>query len=161
MAIQGQLRMASFVVISLVIIAGILVGVSYSFLNLQLTRTENEKKTLISQLNQLSRKEGLYVSLKQRIPIVEKALASQRAWGSVLKTISEVALPPILTSVAIDDKNVMILTLQADSVETTASMVNAVIRLAGEKKIRSPQLVALQLLQDGEVQLSISFLPAI
>lgn len=160
-AVQGQLKMGSYVAIAIVIVIGVLVGVSYSLLNFQLGRIENQKKTLIAQLNTLSRKEGLYVSLKQRLPIVEKALGGQRLWGSVLQTLNSVAVPPELTSVAIDDKNVMVLTLQTNSIETTASMVNAVITLARDRKIRSPQLVALQLLEDGAVQLSISFLPAI
>lgn len=160
-AIQEQIRWLGFGSIIFVIVACIVVGVTYVILLQQRQALDARRQQVLSAIANESLKEGLYFSLKQRLPVADKALATQRPWGPLFEAITTIAVPPQLSSVTVDDQNVVVLTIRATSIDETANAVNAVVGLVQERKVRNPQLVGLQLMKDGAVQLSLSFIPTL
>ncbi len=154
-----RLKTASFVLISIVLAAGVFIGGSFLFLSNERQALAATKQQLLAAIVRDARKEGLFIFLKERIPIVEKALNSERQWDQIMQTVSSIALPPKLLSISADDHGVIQLNLKADSIEEVMAWTGTVIDLISQKSIRSAQLVSLQLTRDGSVLVSLSFIP--
>lgn len=161
LAIQEQLRWVGAGSILLVIILALGIGVTYLIFLQQRQALETRRKQVLSAIANESVKEGLYFSVRQRLPVVEKALGMQQPWGSLLDDINTIARPPDLSSVVVDEQNIVVLSIKATSVEQTADMVNAVVRLVQERRIKNPQLLGLQLSKEGNVQINLSYIPTL
>lgn len=158
-ALMEKLKVIGFVAIGLVAIIGTLTITGFFTFLFQKNQLEQEEKSLLAKISQQSKKEGLLVSLKQRLPVVEKIIAAQAPWERVIDVISSIAQPPVLTTIEAADKSVIKLTLKASSLEEASAIVIKLIDLTNQNKIKSPQLLGLNLLKDGLIQMSVSFVP--
>ncbi len=158
-AILDHLKTVGYVLITLAIFGGMATGSVYFLLANQLSSAENRKSELLRQVTTHASKEALYVSLKDRLPIVQKVLDNKENWAGILEIIPSIAFTPSLKSVIIGENNITQLTIQTDTIEDTATVVNQVISLVGDRRIYNPQLVGLQITEHGSVQMTLSFLP--
>lgn len=161
LAIQEQVRWVGLGSLALVILVAVGLGATYMIFLQQRQALETRRKQVLSAIANESVKEGLYFSIRQRLPVVEKAFGVQKPWGTILDDVYTIARPPDLASVVVDDQNVVVLSVKTTSVEQTAVVVNAVVRLVQEKRIKSPQLLGLQLTKDGTVQVNLSYIPTL
>lgn len=159
LVLADRLRVVSWVSIGITLVVGIVTGLLFLEFQRERDAVAVEKKQALSVIAANARKETLYNSLKDKIPQVTKALNSEKPWGQILDTVSTVALPPKLLSVSVDDRQVVLLSLKTTSFDDAAAWIASVIDLAGRKSIRSPQLVSLQLSKEGNILLSLSFIP--
>lgn len=158
-AILDNLRQIGIILIAIALLGGVVTGSLYWFVSTQLTAAEAKKSQLLRNIASEAQKEALYVSLKNRLPIVQKAFDDYEPWGDIVGLIPTIATPPALKSVAVDDKNMTQMTVEENSIEETAVVINQVIALVRSRKIYNPQLVGLQITDDGSVQMTLSFLP--
>ncbi len=158
-AFMGQLRLASFVGIGGVLVVGFLIGVSFLFLTNERNSLAETKKQLLVAIAADAKKEGLFISLKDRVPVVDRAIQNEKPWGQILDMVGNVILPPKLVSLAVDDHQVVSLSVKAGSVEEVAGWINSIIDLVAKKRVRSSQLVSLQLTKEGSMLVSFSFIP--
>lgn len=158
-AIEGRLRQASYMSLAILLVAGVLVGVTYLFFQNQKRVLEETRTQLIRKINAQSQKEGFLVAVRERLGVVDKVLAYQLPWAQIMDTIKTIALPPKLNAISVEEQNKVTLSVKADSIEETLNMVNAIVAGVEQKKLRNPQLVSFQLEKDGSVQLMFSFVP--
>ena len=157
---EGKFRLVSIISLVLVVVAGFVLGVLYSVLSSQKQSLADDKSRLIQQISAQSRKQALVTNIKFRLGLLDKIFLSKRQWEPVLNVIEEVAKPPNLKSFSISDTKLVSLTLFSDTFEETKMIVDTVLKLSTEKKMRNPTLETLQVDKDGKVQLSVSFFPA-
>ncbi len=155
----SQLRAISYGVMSVALVLGISVGMASLLLSQQLSSVEATKTQVLRSISQQARKEVLYASLKNRLPMIQKALESQKSWKPVLNEIFALASPPVLASVQATENGVLDFQIKAGTLEETAGIVAGVIRLYEEGKVKNPQLAGLQIADDGTVMVRLSVLP--
>ena len=102
---EEHLKKASLIGLTVVLLVGAIVGGIYLLLDVQVRNLESRKRQLITQINKQNIKEGLYLSLKSRVGIVEKAQSSQTSWAKTLDIIISIASPPLLTFISVDKED--------------------------------------------------------
>jgi hypothetical protein len=84
-------------------------------------------------------------------------MTSKKPWAQLLDQINTFVVPPVLSSITVDDQNKIVLTVNAGSIDTILPIVNALIGLAQANHLISPQLVSIQISKTGNVIASFSF----
>lgn len=155
--IEASLRRASVVAIVIFLFLGFLVGGLYMYFSSQKKSLELSRNELRNEVAAAKNSEGLLTSIKDRTRIVERAMASQRPWAKTLNLLGEIAAPPALVSVSVNEEANIETTLQANSIDELVSPVNTLISKALEGKIRNPILRSVQFGKDGIVAISVTF----
>ena len=158
-AMEGQLRTASLLLLLLLFCTGLFFGVGHLMMSRRYAAVSAQKQVVLAAVGNELSKEGLYVSLKERIGIVSRVLEGQRSWLGVLDRIDRVTGTGAKTSFTVNEKDEVSLTVTNDTLEDAFAMVE---RLRGEvsgKKIANPVLDSIQYQKDGTVRLAITFTP--
>lgn len=156
-ALEARLKWVSSIAFIALIVAGaILIGAD-KLLNSKKQNLLHQKKTLLTSITNESEKEYLFVTVKERLPLLEKALATQKPWEVALDTILSFVAPPQLVSIDLDEKDAVKLTIHTSTAEEALSYVDRVVELTREKRVSNPQLLFLELDEDGSVQFVLSF----
>lgn len=153
----SRLRMVSYVAVGTVVTAGVLLGGAYMFLQRETAALIQNKTGLTLQVSQVHVKEGLLVSLKQRVGVSSKIQDTVRSFGVVLDTINRIADAKQLLAVTSDEKQQIRIIVKIGSVEEAAGIIANVFRMVLAKRVINPQLVGLDLHSDGSVRMTIAF----
>lgn len=159
LAFGEKLRIASWAILSGTLVVGVATGLLFFLLGGERQRVAEDKRQLLAAISSDAKKESVFISLKERIPLVERALSSEKAWGQILDTVGSIAQPPKLYSLSIDDKQLVQLNLKTNSLDEVGGWITSVLDLFATKRLRSPQLMGLQLARDGNILVSIAFIP--
>jgi hypothetical protein len=154
-----KIKFFSVVMLIALLVSGIFVSGAFAAAQLRLNALDSERTSLIRRISLQARKEALLLSLKDRVSSLEKTLNSQYPWQDILNAVSQIAQPPQLQTLAIDQKNVLSLGLSLQSLEELQGITQTVEQLANQKKIREPVLDSLQSSVDGSMKLNIRFIP--
>lgn len=157
--IESQLGMWSMIALIATLAIGLGTGVIFTVLELQYRSLSTSKSALQTSVDGQKTKELMLHYVKHRLGIIDKIRPTQFAWNTVLDVATGIAVPPTLTSLTIDDKKRVVVTVTLPSLDDAVSVVSGVAQLVADKKIRGPQITSLQLNQDGTTQMSISFSP--
>ncbi|OGG11491.1 hypothetical protein A2Z00_03530 [Candidatus Gottesmanbacteria bacterium RBG_13_45_10] len=156
-AVEASLRNTAFIGVALFVFVGVITGLTYIYFSFQQQSLTDTKNQLVQQVNNSQAKEGLLLSIKARTQTVAKAMANQRPWARLLDNISSIVSPPTLASVAVDERNKIVVVIRTVTVDQLVHIVEAFIKEAQDNRIRAPQILSFQLDKTGEAQISISF----
>lgn len=159
LAIEEQLRVASLVLLFLVLSATLFFGVGYAILQRQHESLSGEKQSLVAAIKGELDKEGLYMSLKDRLTIVGKILEGQRSWLGVLDIIDRVTAVQAKTSFTVSENDEVSLVVTNETLEDTFTMVDRLLSEVSAKTIANPMLDSIQYQMDGTVRVSLTFIP--
>ncbi len=159
MAIEGQLRTVSVVLLVTLLLTGLFFGVGYVILRRQYTIVLTQKQTLMTAIGGQLRKEGLYMSLKDRIAITGRVIDGQRSWLGVLDLIDRVTASGKRTSFSVTENDPVSLTMTSGTLEDTFRVVERILAEVSNKTIANPILESVQYQKDGTVNLSVTFAP--
>jgi len=157
--LEDGLRVASLWFLGGLFIAGLATGAAFFYLRAQTEALEAQKLRVVREINTQSRKEGLLLSLKDRIGIANKALDAAKPWGKVFTVLGDIAYEDAFNSVSVDETGRVSTALELASVDETVDVITNIIALAGERALRTPQMISFALRDDGRVQLTVSFFP--
>ena len=153
----NRLRVASYIAVGGLLTLGLLLGGVYAFLRRETDALEQNKAQLVSRISRERAKEGLLLSLKQRIGVAAKIGETQRSLGAVLDTINRIADANQLLGVTSDEKQQIRIIVKTGSVEEAAGVIANVLRMELAKRVINPQLVGLDLGSDGSVRITVAF----
>ncbi len=159
LAMEGQLRTASLLLLVILLAVGIFFGVGYVVLRRGHDRLLTQKQALMTAIGGELAKEGFYTSLKDRLAIAGKILEGQRSWLGVLDLIDRVTATGARTSFTVNEKDEVSVTITNDTLEDTFGLVGRVLAEAAAKTIANPVLDAVQYQKDGTVRVSLTFTP--
>lgn len=154
-----KIKIVVIAVLVCTLASGVFAGVAYVAAQLRMNAIENERSVLLRRISLQARKEALLLSLKDRVPSLEKTVNSQYDWKVILGAVSRIAQPPQLKSLSIDEKDTLTLGLTVDSLEEIEQMTNAVKVLARDKQIKDPVIESLQTVESNKIELNIRFIP--
>ena len=155
------LHRASLVGLVTLVGMGVLVGVLYLFFNMRYNTLVARRDTLLAQVSSEVEKESALVALHQRAQLTDKLLANQITWGSHLGRISEIVQSPKLSSISVDEKHRLAITVKTNTIEDNFPILSAFVHDVEEKKIISPEIVSFQFEKDGKTNLVVSFFPGL
>lgn len=158
-AIEGQLRTASVILLIVLVVSGLFFGIGYAILRSQLAAVSAQKQTLMTAIGGQLRKEGLFASLKDRIAITGRILEQQRSWLGVLDLIDRITASGTRTSFSVGENDEVNLSITNKTLEDTFRVVERVLTEVADKTIANPILESVQYQKDGVVKVSLTFTP--
>lgn len=158
-AIEGQLRTASVVLLLVLFLSGLFFGVGYFIMRRQRDIALSQKQTLMTAIGGQLRKEGLFASLQDRVAIAGRILDTQRSWLGVLDLIERITASQTRTSFSVGENDEVTLSITNNTLEDTLRVVERVLMEAADKTIANPILESVQYQKDGIVKVSLTFTP--
>lgn len=158
-ALEDKLRLIVWWSLGLLLVVGVAIGISYVSISAKTKSLEAKKIDLTRQINLQNIKEGILLSLKDRTAIAGKALDAAKPWGKLFTLLTTIADESNYTALSIEESGRVTTTMNLAGIDDAANVISNVMILAGEKSLRSPQLVSFALRDDTTVQMSLSFNP--
>jgi drug/metabolite transporter (DMT)-like permease len=158
---EERLRTASWYGLLALLVAGVCIATGYIIINARYRSLQQEQVNLSRQLAAATTKEGILVSLTQRIGIANKALAAVKPWGNLFPILSSFAPANEFNTIAIDEQGRVNVVMALPSVDEAVAVVANVLTLADQKKLRSPQMLSFTFREDATIQLGLSFIPSL
>lgn len=157
--LERKLRVVSVWLLSGLFLGGLIIGVTFLVLSGRIRSLEMEKVTLARDINAQTTKEGLLLSLKDRVGVAAKALDAAKPWGKLFPILNEIAPNGGFLSLTIEESGRVSADMEAFSVDDAVLYVANLMLLFEDRKIRSPQLLSFALLETGRIHMSVSFYP--
>ncbi len=157
--IEEGLRRTSYILLAATIFVGVLLSSAYFFLMNEKQSLEETKRQLTTQITIDQVKEAQFLAIRERIAIVQKAMGSQRPWSRLLDIIATFASPSDLTSVVVEGNAKAVITMRDISMEDVLRITRMLMQQVSQERMRNPQLLSLQLTEEGSVDVSLSFFP--
>lgn len=157
--VEEMLRIVSLWSLGGLFMVGLIVGGAFLYLPVQTERIQAQRLTIAKEINIQNAKEGLLLSLKDRVGIANKALDAAKPWGKIFSVLSDIAYEEAFSTVSIDETGRVSTGLELASIDETVDVVTNIMALAGERALRMPQMLSFALRDDGQVQLTVSFYP--
>lgn len=157
--LEEVLRIAALWSLAGLFVAGLIIGGLFLILRSRTQQAEEAKVRIVREINTQSAKEGLLLSLKDRIGIAGKALDAAKPWGKLFAVLGEISNAGTFSSISIDETGRVNTALELVSLDDAVSVIGNLMVLSSEKALRTPQMLSFALKDDGAVQLSISFFP--
>ncbi len=159
--LSGHLRRVGIGATILSLAFGLFFGVGVTVLRVRVASLTVEKTNLLTRIGSNSRKEGLITVVKKQSGVAQKILISVKPWDTVLDQIAIIAPDPFFTSASVNEKKELSLVVSAPAIPDAAGMVERIQALTSSKVIRNPFLDSLEVGIDGNVKMSITFVPTV
>lgn len=157
--IARPLRRGSFILFGVTVFGGMIVGLATLIIGDQYRRLVTAKDQYTKTISNNKTREELIVGIRQRLAVIEKARAMQYAWSSVLDHLATIASAASIRSLSTDDKQTVLLTVDAHTTKDAQAIVDAVLEQYMDKTIAKPQLVSLTVDKDGQYTMTLSLVP--
>jgi hypothetical protein len=151
------LRKLSLWALLLLSISGIFVSGTYYYMLIRRDQLTSTKQRLSDIIAQNPTKEGLLVSVQQRSALITKIFGVQKPVSKVFDTVDAFVSGSQMSVIALDDRNIVSLSIHAQSITEVISITDMLITQAAQNQVKAPQLVSLTLGKDGGVDLGLSF----
>lgn len=156
-AIEEQLRKTSLILLVFLFLTGIFFGVGYLILRQKYASLSYERQAAMTAISGEISKEGLLMSLKDRLTIAGKVVDIQESWPGVFDLTARIVRNK-KTAFAINDKREIGLTIKTDSLEEAFFVVDQILTEESSKMLANPVLNGVQYQKDGSIQLSVTFI---
>lgn len=140
-----------------VLVVGIVLVVTYSVVRFRVMQLDIDQKQFSQTIQNQSVKEGLLLALRARITSLKKILDAQLSVAPYIDTTLLLARPPELTSFSIGEKNTVQISVDLPDIGQAVSMMEGVVKLVEENKIRTPNLTSLTVDKDGFIKMGITY----
>lgn len=157
--LDGKLRQVAFWSIGIMFGVGVLLGSAYFFVSYRTQVLNSAKVQVVSQIQAQSVKEGILLSLKQRISIVNKALKVAVPWGNLFPLLSSIAPLSTFNGVTIGENGKVVTSLVLPNVDSAVLVVQNVIAAHDAGSLRNAQMDSFSIGEDSTVQMALSFTP--
>lgn len=158
-AMEGQLRTTSLILLFVLFGTALFFGVGYVILYRRHARISVQKQSLMTAIGAHLPKEGFYSSLKDRIAIVGRIGENQRSWLTVLDLIDRVTASGVHTSFTVKDNDEVSLNITNDTLEETFGLADRILVEVSARTMANPILESVQYQKDGTVRVSLTFTP--
>lgn len=156
-----SLQRVSSISLVVFLVVSVAIGSIYLVMRASFESSRTRRDQLRSQVSALADTEALLVALRGRLKVADKILTSQVSWGQAIGRITQLVPSPKLSSVAVDEKHRVVLTIQTSSLEDNFPILTALVADVEAKRILSPEIVSFQLDKDGISHLAISYYPVL
>lgn len=160
-AIANHLRRVGVGALLVSIAVGLFFAVGLAVVNLRISSLAKEKEELTNSIKSNQRKESMYAVIITQSAVAQKVLASVKPWGAVIGDAATIAPDTMLSTLSVNEKQELTMTIQTMSVDEAAQVVFQINELTTNKKIRNAVLDSLEVGNDGKVRLVITYTPTL
>lgn len=139
------------------IIVGVVLVVLYGVIRYRSGQLDTDQKQLFQTIQNQSVKEGLLFALRARIASLKKILDVQFSVAPYIDTTLLLARPPQLASFSIGENNTVQISVEFSDIGQAVSMMETVVKLVNENKIKNPNLTSLAVDKDGGITMGLSY----
>lgn len=157
MALDPYVPLINVLSVSFVVAGTLLYVLGSGFLALQERSVEISRQKAMAQLTELSPKEMKYLLMKQRIPIVENILKTQKSLAPYIDTALAIATPPQLQSISPGEKQQVSLRIILPTIEDGIPLLSRIIDLSNQNTIGAPSLSTVTVSEDGVISIGITY----
>lgn len=157
--LENILTKLGWVILLSLLIGGVLTISLFLVAKIQDRTLQKNVSQVSAQLKDQVNKEVIYSLFKEKLGIVKKVRKSQNDWGLVLTQVKSLGLPPQLNTLRVEEGTRLVAGFRFSSFADILELTKKIEVLINEQKIQLVDLTALEVGQDGIVQISISFLP--
>ncbi len=155
--IERYLRIARSLFLFGVLGVSVLTLVVYGVFQFQQRSLEKKRQTLYEAVKQEVTKEAMLIALRARVSSLKKIMMYQISIAPYIDTTLLIASPPQLSAFSLGDENSIRIEVQSETVEQAISVVETVMRLTEEKKIKNPVVTSITLDKNGAVMLGFTY----
>jgi hypothetical protein len=137
--------------------SGMVVAGVFYYLQIRRDQVMNTEQQLSQDISQQVTTEGLLMSVKRQVTLINVVLGVQKPVGRLLTILETFISPSQLSSVSLDDQGVVLLTVKTSSITDVVSIVDALTNSSLGNTVRSPQLVSLSVTDSGNIAVVLSF----
>lgn len=152
------LRRLSLWTLTIFMVSGVVGGGIYYYMKVRYDQVVQTKQDLSRAVEQNATKEGLLASLKQRTALIAKILGVQKPAGNVFDVLFSFVPPDQISTVSVDEKDNVSVTVHAASIADVISITDGLIKQATARRVRAPQLVSLTIGRTGGFDIGLSFI---
>ncbi len=140
-----------------VLIVGLVFVALFGVISFRTNQLNAEQERLSQTIQNQNLKEGMLLALRARITALKNILTIQFSVAPYIDTTLLLARPPKLTSFSIGDKNTVQISVNLPDIQEAVSMMEEIVKLVDENKIRTPNLTSLTLDKDGAIVMGLSY----
>jgi len=155
--VERYLRVARYVVLSLIFGIGLLTLSIYFIFQFQKRSLDTKRQVLYQAVQKDITKEAMLLSLRARVSALKKIMAYQISIAPYIDTTLSIAAPPRLSSFSLGEGNSVHIEVDVDTITEAVSIVQTVIQLANEHKIKNPTMTSIILNKDAKVTLGFTY----
>lgn len=155
--VEKYLLISRQYLLGFVLIAGIALMATYGVVRFRTTQLDADQKQLFQTIQDQQVKEGLLLALRARITSLKKILDVQFSVAPYIDTTLLLARPPELTSFSIGEKNTVQISVKLSTIGEAVSMMEVVVKLVNENRIRNPNLTSLSVDKAGSITMGITY----
>jgi len=155
--IERYLRMTRSIFLLGVLGVGLLTLIVYGIFQFQQRSLETKRQTLYEAVKQDVTKEAMLIALRARVSSLKKIMTYQISIAPYIDTTLLIASPPQLSTFSLGDQNSIHIEVQSETVEQAISVVETVMTLTEEKKIKNPVVTSITLDKNGTVMMGFTY----
>lgn len=156
-AIERYLRTVRYVLLFGVLGIGVLTLITFAIFQFQQRSLETKRQALYEVVKQEVTKEAMLIALRARVSALKKIMMFQISIAPYIDTTLLIASPPQLSAFSLGDGNSISIEVQAENVERAISVVQTVMKLTTENKIKNPMVTSISLDKNGTVLLGFTY----
>lgn len=157
--LYGTLRRISYGSLILFIVLGVIVGGIAAYLSARENNLTAQKDALTATMNQVSVKEGLLLTVRQRVSVIDKITLSQKQIAPLFTAIDNILSGGQLISLSLDEVGQTVLTAHVNTLENAISLVDSLLASSQSKALTKPALTSFTIAKDGGFDIAVSFVP--
>ena len=155
--LERYLRGARTFLLFIVVGVGAITLMVYFIFSLQRRTLDGQRQELFTSVKENVVKEALLLTLRARVASLKKIMTYQISIAPYIDTTLLIASPPRLASFSLGDGNSIHIGVEAQSVEEAISVVESVMQLTNENKIKNPMVTSILLNKDATVSIGFSY----
>ena len=143
----------------LVIVVGIgaMTLIVYSIFFFQRRTLDGQRQELFAIVKENVVKEALLLTLRARVSSLKNIMTYQISIAPYIDTTLLIAAPPRLSSFSLGDGNSIHIGVETQNVEDAVSVIQTVMQLTNENKIKNPTITSIFLNKDATVTLGFTY----
>ena len=155
----SRLRIVAAVITSIVLIAGVIVGIMYFAAQLRYNSATSEKATLLKRMSLSANKEAYLHLLEYRLPIIARIITNQHPWQDILNLSEQIVPAQSLQSITFGTNNTIQLAITVNSIADVKTIVDQARALSMSGTMKNPSINSLQQQKNGKINAIIEFVP--
>jgi len=155
--LERYLRGARTFLLLIVVGVGAITLIVYLIFSLQRRTLDGQRQELFASVKENVVKEALLLTLRARVASLKKIMTYQISIAPYIDTTLLIAAPPRLASFSLGDGNSIHIGVEAQSVEEAIFIVETMMQLTNDNKIKNPMITSILLNKDATVSIGFTY----
>jgi hypothetical protein len=150
------IRIVSVGIVSTVLIAGFLLGLTWYLMSAKRDGLLAEKKQVMAQIEQDKQKESLLMLVRDRLTSIGSIIDTQKSFAPYIDTTLTILKSYTLSSFGLGEKNTVNVTITVRSLDDAMEVLTTIMGMEANHMINHPILKTF-MMEGGKIQLGLAY----